>query len=161
MVKDHPETITIKPETVNHAAELFSWVPLPYCSPAGCPFPIKSLALSSHVSPWTIHFRTLDKSPVLGPGRGPFSCNNSIYMRYVKFIETESRMASARGWGKTYYDNLSPELFSFCKTESLSTLNNNSPFSVSKSLTVVSSQEKKRILGVPDGNIVLHFLNFL
>ena len=55
--------------------EQFSWVPLPYCSPPGCPFPIKSLALSAHVSPWTIHFRVLDKSPVSGPGRGPSSCN--------------------------------------------------------------------------------------
>ena len=39
------------------------------------PFPIKSLALSAHVSPWTIHFWVLDKSPVLGPGRGPPSCD--------------------------------------------------------------------------------------
>ena len=46
LAKDHPETnpITIKPETASHAAEHFSWVPLPYCSPPGCPFPIKSLA---------------------------------------------------------------------------------------------------------------------
>ena len=51
------------------------WVPLPYCSPPGCPFPIKSLALLAHVSPRTIHFRVLDKSPVLGPGRGLPSCN--------------------------------------------------------------------------------------
>ena len=77
--KDNPETnpITIKPETASHVTEPFSWVPLPYCSPPGCPFPIKSLALSAHVSPRTIHFRVLDKSPVLGPGRGPPSCNNN------------------------------------------------------------------------------------
>ena len=31
------------------------------------PFPIKSLALSAHVSPQTIHFRVLDKSPLSGP----------------------------------------------------------------------------------------------
>ena len=60
-------------------AELFSWVPLPYCSTPRCPFPIKPLALSAHVSPRTIHFWVLDKSPVSGPGRGPpssvqFSC---------------------------------------------------------------------------------------
>ena len=55
--------------------EQFSWVPLPYCSRPGCPFPIKSLALSAHVSSRTIHFRVLDKSPVSGPGRGPPSCN--------------------------------------------------------------------------------------
>ena len=73
LAKDIPETnpITIKPETSSHVAELFSWVPLPYCSPLRCPFPIKSLALSAHVSPWTIHFRVLGKSPVSGPGRGP------------------------------------------------------------------------------------------
>ena len=77
LAKDHPETnpITIKPETVSHAAEQFSWAPLPSCSPPGCPFPVKSLALSAHVSPRTIHFRVLDKSPVSGPGRGPLSCN--------------------------------------------------------------------------------------
>ena len=80
LAKDHPETnpITIKPETTSHTAEQFSWVPLPYCSPPGCPFPIKSLALSVYVSPWTIHFWVLDKGPVSGPGRGPPSCNNSI-----------------------------------------------------------------------------------
>ena len=76
-LKEYLETnpITIKPKTASHVAELFSWVPLPYCSPPGCPFPIKSLALSAHVSPRTIHFWVLDKSPVLGPGRGPLSCN--------------------------------------------------------------------------------------
>ena len=37
------------------------------------PFPIKSLVLSACMSPWTIHFRVLDKSPLLGLGRGlPF-----------------------------------------------------------------------------------------
>ena len=33
-----------------------SWVPLPHCSPPGHPFPIKSFALSAHVSPLIIHF---------------------------------------------------------------------------------------------------------
>ena len=70
LAKDNPETkpITVKPETASHVTELLSWVPLPSCSPPGHPFPIKSLALSAHVSPWTIHFRVLDKSPVSGPG---------------------------------------------------------------------------------------------
>ena len=83
MAGDNPETnpITIKPETVSHVAEQFSWVLLPYCSPPGCPFPIKSLALSADVSPRTIHFRVLDKSPVSGPGRGPPSCNKIIKNR--------------------------------------------------------------------------------
>ena len=72
LAKGHPETnpITIKPDIASHVAEQFSWVPLPYCSPPGIPFPIKSLALSAGVSPWTIHFWVLDKSPVSGPGRG-------------------------------------------------------------------------------------------
>ena len=80
LAKDNRETnpITIKPETASHVAELFSWVPLPYCSPPRCRFPIKSLALSAHASPRTIHFRVLDKSPVSGPGRGPPSCNKVI-----------------------------------------------------------------------------------
>ena len=42
--------ITIKPQTASHAAELFSWTPLPDCTLPGCPFPIKSLALSACVS---------------------------------------------------------------------------------------------------------------
>ena len=89
LAKDHPETnlITIKPETVSHVAEQFSWVPLPYCSPPGCPFPIKSLALSAHVSPWTIHFGVLDKSPVLGPGRGPPSWNRTIVKSGIVILE--------------------------------------------------------------------------
>ena len=68
----HLETnpITKKPETASHLAEQFSWVPLPSSSPPGCPFPVKSLALSAHVSPQTIHFRVLDKSLLLGPWRG-------------------------------------------------------------------------------------------
>ena len=80
LAKDNPETnpITIQSETASHVAEQFSWVPLPYCSPPGCPFPIKSLALSAHMSPRTIHFQVLDRSPVSGPGRGPPSCNKGI-----------------------------------------------------------------------------------
>ena len=66
----------MKPKTESHVAEQFSWVPLPSCPAPGCPFPIKSLALSTCVSPQTIHFWVLDKSPLLGPGRGPPSCNS-------------------------------------------------------------------------------------
>ena len=62
LAKDKPETNPIT---------------LPYCSLPGCPFPIKSLALSAHVSPWTIHFRVLDKSPLSGLERGPPSFNSS------------------------------------------------------------------------------------
>ena len=91
LAKGHPKTnpITIKPKTESHAAEQFSWVSLPYCSPPGCPFPIKSLALSAHVSPRTIHFQVLDKSPVSGPGRGPPSCNKWRLWRGLFFTETD------------------------------------------------------------------------
>ena len=77
LAKDNPETnpITIKLRTTSQVAELCSWVPLRYCSPPGCPFPIKSLALLTHVSPQTIHFWVLNKSPVSGPGRSSPSCN--------------------------------------------------------------------------------------
>ena len=85
---DNPETnpITIKPKTASRVTEQFSWVPLPYCSPPRCPFPIKSLALSAHVSPWTVHFRVLDKSLVSGPGRDPLSCNISVLHLLYPFL---------------------------------------------------------------------------
>ena len=58
--------ITINPDPVSHMAEQFSWVPLPSSPFPGAPFPIKSLALSACVSPWTIHFWVLDKGfPIL------------------------------------------------------------------------------------------------
>ena len=75
LVKDNLKTnrINIKPETVSHEAEPFSWIPLPFCSPPGCPFPIKSLDLSAPVSPQAIHFRVLDKRPPFSPWKGsPF-----------------------------------------------------------------------------------------
>ena len=81
LARDNPETnpITIKPKTASHVAEQSSWVPLPSCSPPRHPFPIKSLTLSAHVSPQTIHLRVLDKSP-LGPWQGsPFLQHNYIY----------------------------------------------------------------------------------
>ena len=95
LAKDNPgiNPIAIKPKSVSHMAELFSWVPLPYCSPPWCPFPIKSFALSAHVSPWTIHFWVLDKSPVLGPGRGPPSCNNSSILAWrIPWTEEPGRL---------------------------------------------------------------------
>ena len=67
LARGNPETnlITIKPKTASHEAEQSSWVPLPHCSPPGHPFPLKSLALSARVSPWTINLQVLDKSPLL------------------------------------------------------------------------------------------------
>ena len=85
LAEDNLETnpITIKPGTVSHVAEQFSWVPWPSCSPPGHPFPRKSLALSPHVSPRTIHFQVSDKSPILGSGRVPPSCNNTMYYIHI------------------------------------------------------------------------------
>ena len=66
LVRDNLEInpITIKLKTGRHVAEQFSWVPLPYCSPPEHPLPVKSLAFSTHVSPQTIHFWVLAKSPI-------------------------------------------------------------------------------------------------
>ena len=93
LAKDNPETnpITIKLGTASHVTKQFSWVPLPSCSPPGCPFPIKSLALSAHVSPRTIHFRVLDKSPVLGPGRGPPSYNKPTVKNQSTVTQTATK----------------------------------------------------------------------
>ena len=72
MMKGNSEInpITIKPETASHVAEQISWVPLPSCSAPGHPFLVKSLALSAHVSPRTIHFLMLKQEPTLGPWKG-------------------------------------------------------------------------------------------
>ena len=76
---DNPETnpIPIKTKAASHVPEQVSWIPSPYCSPPRRTYPIKSLALSAGVSPQTIHFQVLDKSPFSGPGRGPTSCNKN------------------------------------------------------------------------------------
>ena len=78
LARGNPETnpITIKLETASNVAEQFSWVSLPYCSLPRRPFPKQSFTLSVCVFPWTIHCWVLDKSPLLGPGRGLPSCNN-------------------------------------------------------------------------------------
>ena len=54
------------------------------------PFPVKSLALSACVSPRTIHFQVVDKSPCSSPGRGSPSCNRCVRNR------TASRLNSPR-----------------------------------------------------------------
>ena len=95
LAKDNLETnpITIKLWATSHMAEQFFWFPLPYCSPSGRPLPIKSRALSAHLSPGTIHFQVLDKSPVSGPERGPLSCNISrglqIFPGILLFVQLE------------------------------------------------------------------------
>ena len=66
LTRGYPESNsnTIKPRTASHVAEQSSWVSLPSSPPPRQRFPIKSLALSTRVSPQTIHFRVLDKSPL-------------------------------------------------------------------------------------------------
>ena len=71
-------------------AESSSWVPSPSCPLPGRPFPIMSLALSARVSPRTLLFQALDKSPLSGCGRGPPSCN-SCTLRYQVFIQEVQR----------------------------------------------------------------------
>ena len=66
------------------------WVSLPYCSPPGCSFPMKSLALSAHVSPQTVHFRVLDKSTVLGPWKGSLFLQQMATLVGLFFAETDS-----------------------------------------------------------------------
>ena len=74
------QKLTPSPKTASQMAEQSSWVLLPYCSPPGCPYPTKSLALSAPMSPWTIYFWMLDKSPLPGPGKStpPHPCNNLV-----------------------------------------------------------------------------------
>ena len=77
LARDDPETnpIATKPETASHVAEQSTWVPLPSSSLPRRLFPIKSLALSACVSPWTSHFWALYKSP-FQVSRGVSSCNS-------------------------------------------------------------------------------------
>ena len=78
LARDDPKTNPIprKPETANHVAEQFSWVPSPCCPPTGvggCGPSQQSLLLCQNVSPLMIHFQELDKSLLLGLRRGsPF-----------------------------------------------------------------------------------------
>ena len=41
------------------------------------PFPIRPLALPARVSPWTLHFWVLDRSPLSSPGSSPHTCSRS------------------------------------------------------------------------------------
>ena len=66
--------LSINLKTVSQVAEESSWVPLACYSPPRHPFSIKSPVVSVHVSPQTIHFWVLDKSPLSCPRRSPSSC---------------------------------------------------------------------------------------
>ena len=47
---------------------------------ARAPLPNKVSCFVAGVSLWTIHFWVLDKSPLLGTGRGPSPCNTGVFL---------------------------------------------------------------------------------
>ena len=110
LAKHKPETnpTTIKRETASHKAEKFSWVSLPYCSPPGCPFPIKSLALSAHASPQKIHFWVLDKSPIWALGRIPLPATFSWDANLLE--ETYMKDTWMANMSKLWFSHLAPWL---------------------------------------------------
>ena len=90
LIRDNLDTnpITVIPKMVSHVAEQFSWLSSPCCSWPGHSFPVKSLALSVHVSPQIIHFLGLDKSPFQVPEGVPLPAtrwgNQSLGLRQLK-----------------------------------------------------------------------------
>ena len=74
LARDNPETKTfaLNTETESHSSPGFPYLLLS----AQVPLPSK---VSGFVFPQMIHFWVLDKSPLLGPGRTPPSCNHVIY----------------------------------------------------------------------------------
>ena len=87
--------ITVRPRTPGPMAEQ------PSCPPPRRPCPVTSLALSVCVSPWTIHFLVLDKNPLLGPGRGPPSCNSfsdCFWNTYESTGRVISPISSPQDW---------------------------------------------------------------
>ena len=98
LAKDIPETnhFTIKPDCESRGRTVLLGS-LTLLLSTRCPFPIKSLALSAHVSPQTIHFWVLDKSSVWGPGRGPPSCNKWTY-RTLQRCSSESSVSFQLGF---------------------------------------------------------------
>lgn len=84
------------PSTLSLMAEQSSWVPLHCSFMPGSPFPNESFALSALMSP-------PEKTPFLGPGRGPSSCNKFSINVCVKF---------SLFWGKSLSSPLAPHLVS-------------------------------------------------
>ena len=87
----NPETnpIPIKPKPASQVAEQFSWVPLPYSSPPRLPFPIKSLALSAHVSPRDNSFPSVRQEPSFGPWKGSAFLQQMVTLVGLFFAETD------------------------------------------------------------------------
>ena len=87
--RDNQETnpTTIKPETVSHVTEQFSWVPLLCCSP-----PLQS-KVSCFVSSCLLRqfFWVSEKSPLLGSGSGSLFCNSTFLDHLTLFCLTLPR----------------------------------------------------------------------
>ena len=81
LAKDNLETnpITIKPETVSHVAEQFSWFPYSPALRQGALFQW-SLLLCQRVC--LLAFLSVSLSPLSGPGRGPPSCNRAETLNF-------------------------------------------------------------------------------
>ena len=71
LARDNLETntIAIKPEAASHAAELFSWVPLPCSSPLERLFPVVSCFVSTYVFSDS-SFLSVKEEPTLRPWKG-------------------------------------------------------------------------------------------
>ena len=87
--RDNLETnlIIITPETMSHTWQSSSpGFPYPATLCLSTPSNKASCFVSMRVSPWTIYFSVLEKSTLLGPGRGPTSCKtfmNSLWKSSV------------------------------------------------------------------------------
>ena len=90
LVKDNLETnpITVKPKTASHAAELFSWVPLPYCSPP-VPFPNKISCFVSTLVSSDNSFLSVRHEPRFGPWKGsPFLQQSDSWLAWWVLMST-------------------------------------------------------------------------
>ena len=109
LAKDYLETnpINVKPETASHVAELFSWVPLPYCSPR-VPFPNKiSCFVSTYVSSDN-SFPSVRQEPCFGPWKGTHFLQQ--YGSYSRIVE-KCRRENDNFWLPPSLD--SPRRFSY------------------------------------------------
>ena len=90
---------------LSHVAKQFSWFPLPCCSPPGCLLPIKSLALSAHVSSDN-SFLSVRQEPILGALEGgPPSYNTGTLILDSSFQMVSNKcllFISHLGYGTCY-----------------------------------------------------------
>ena len=97
LAKDNPELIpspwNLRLRSWQNSSPGFPYLLLS----APAPFPNKISCFCQHVSPWTIHFLVLDKSPLSGPGRGP-----SAFLRHTCLLKKmqNMRIACCFIWGK-------------------------------------------------------------